>query len=68
MIIKMLEGCNQAWNMYVDKTTCAMNQHASRLHGLKPFKFMFNRTANDLKDWTKDMSEVVFDEIFSCGA
>ena len=62
MIIKMLEGYNQAWDMYVDGTTYAMNQHISRLHGLKPFEVMFNRTANDLKDWTKDMSEVVFDE------
>ena len=37
----MLEGYNQAWDIYVDGTTYAMNQHISRLHGLKPCEVMF---------------------------
>ncbi|EIE92670.1 hypothetical protein RO3G_17381, partial [Rhizopus delemar RA 99-880] len=43
IIIKMLEGYNEAWDMYVDGTAYVMNQYISRLHGLKPFEVMFNR-------------------------
>ncbi|EIE82418.1 hypothetical protein RO3G_07123 [Rhizopus delemar RA 99-880] len=62
IIIKMLEGYNEAWDMYVDGTAYAMNQHISRLHGLKPFEAMFNRKVNDLKDYTKSMRQIEFNE------
>lgn len=62
IIVKMLEGYNEAWDMYVDGTTYAMNQHISRLHGLKPFEVMFNRKANDFKDYTKDIQYIEFTE------
>ncbi|EIE88590.1 hypothetical protein RO3G_13301 [Rhizopus delemar RA 99-880] len=62
IIIKMLEGYNGAWDMYVDGTAYVMNQHISRLHGLKPFEVMFNRKVNDLKDYTKSMRQIEFNE------
>lgn len=53
IIIKMLEGCAENWDLYLDGTAYSLNLHKSRLHGMKPFVVMFARLPNELKDYSK---------------
>jgi transposase InsO family protein len=52
IIIKMLDGCAENWDLYLDGTAYSLNLHKSRLHGMKPFVVMFARLPNELKDYS----------------
>ncbi|KAF1798152.1 hypothetical protein FB192DRAFT_1246294, partial [Mucor lusitanicus] len=43
IIVKMLNGYDESWDLYVNSTALAMNCHYSRLHHMKPFCGMFSR-------------------------
>ncbi|KAK4517143.1 glutamate--cysteine ligase [Mucor velutinosus] len=53
IIIKMLDGCAENWDLYLDGTAYSLNLHKSRLHGMKPFVVMFARLPNELKDYSE---------------
>lgn len=46
IIVKMLNGYEESWDLYVNSTALAMNCHYSRLHNMKPFCVMFFRQPN----------------------
>lgn len=46
IIVKMLNGYDESWDLYVNSTALAMNCHYSRLHNMKPFCVMFFRQPN----------------------
>ncbi|KAG1121633.1 hypothetical protein G6F42_012242 [Rhizopus arrhizus] len=52
IIVKMLDGCAENWDLYLDGTAYSLNLHKSRLHGMKPFVVMFARLPNELKDYS----------------
>ncbi|CEP10901.1 hypothetical protein [Parasitella parasitica] len=54
IIIKMLDGCAENWDLYLDGTAYSLNLHKSRLHGMKPFVVMFARLPNELKDYSAE--------------
>jgi transposase InsO family protein len=54
IIIKMLDGCAENWDLYLDGTAYSLNLHKSRLHGMKPFVVMFARLPNELKDYSRE--------------
>ena len=58
IILKMLNGYEESWDLYVEGTMYLMNQHISRLHNHTPFQVMFNRQPNDLKNYTKALSKI----------
>ncbi|CEP10401.1 hypothetical protein [Parasitella parasitica] len=53
IIIKMLEGRAENWDLYLDGTTYCLNLHKSRLHGMMPFVVVFARMPNELKDYSQ---------------
>ena len=53
IIIKMLEGRAENWDLYLDGTAYCLNLHKSRLHGMMPFVVVFARLPNELTDYSK---------------
>ena len=53
IIIKMLEGRAENWDLYLDGTAYCLNLHKSRLHGMMPFVVVFARLPNELSDYSK---------------
>ncbi|KAG1121700.1 hypothetical protein G6F42_012177 [Rhizopus arrhizus] len=52
IIVKMLDGCAENWDLFIDGTAYSLNLHKSRLHGMKPYVVMFARLPNELKDYS----------------
>jgi len=52
IIMKMLEGRREDWDLYIDGTALCLNIHRTRLHGMRPFTVMFHREPNEFKDYT----------------
>lgn len=52
LIVKMLKGYEESWDLYCYGTAYVLNNIRSRLHHMKPFEVMYNRKANDLKDYS----------------
>ncbi|KAG2189718.1 hypothetical protein INT46_002651, partial [Mucor plumbeus] len=61
IIMKMLEGRREDWDLYIDGTALCLNIHRSRLHGMRPFTVMFHREPNEFKDYT-DLQPVLPDK------
>ncbi|KAK4519471.1 uncharacterized protein ATC70_009707 [Mucor velutinosus] len=54
IIMKMLEGRSEDWDLYLNGTALSLNVHRSRLHGMMPFVVMFHRLPNEFKDYRGD--------------
>lgn len=52
IIMKMLEGRTENWDLYLDGTAYCLNLHKSRLHGMMPFVVVFARLPNELADYS----------------
>jgi hypothetical protein len=53
-IKKLLHGSDRHWPLFLDFAQFVYNTKISRTTGTSPFVLMFNRTPNDLKDYTAD--------------
>lgn len=51
-LIKLLEGKHEDWDLYIPAIQYTLNQKYSRLHKSRPFEVMFNRQANQFKDYS----------------
>ncbi|KAK4513690.1 bck1-like resistance to osmotic shock [Mucor velutinosus] len=54
IIMKILEGRSEDWDLYLNGTALSLNVHRSRLHGMMPFVVMFHRLPNEFKDYRGD--------------
>jgi hypothetical protein len=54
IIMKMLDGRSEDWDLYLNGTALSLNVHRSRLHGMMPFVVMFHRLPNEFKDYRSD--------------
>jgi len=54
IIKKMLHGTINHWPLFVPFAQVAFNNKINSLTGSSPFALMFNRTLNELKDYTTD--------------
>ena len=54
-IVKMLNGKNDYWDLYLNPVQLAMNIKYSKLHKSRPYSIVFNRQPNDLKDYSNDV-------------
>ncbi|CEP06962.1 hypothetical protein, partial, partial [Parasitella parasitica] len=52
VIMKMLQGRKEDWDLYVNGTALCLNIHRTRLHGMRPFTVMFHREPNEFKDYS----------------
>ncbi|CEP08904.1 hypothetical protein [Parasitella parasitica] len=54
IIIKILGGCAENWDLYLDGTAYSLNLHKSRLYSIKPSVVMFAKLPNELKDYSAE--------------
>lgn len=54
-IVKLLNGKNDDWDLYLNPVQLAMNIKYSKLHKSRPYSIVFNRQPNDLKDYSNDV-------------